>query len=83
MKFAKKFIYNWKPINHKVSRRVRKIFVKVTISSVMSVCPSEWNNWITADGILTNLTEHFSKIFREYSSFVNPYPANVENMVRA
>ena len=36
------------------------------------------------EGFSLNLIfEHFSKIFPEISSFINPYPANVENRVRS
>ena len=67
------------------SWRVRRIVKKATVSFVVSFCPSlrpHGTTRLPPDGFSWNLVfDFFSKIWREESSFINPYRANMENRV--
>jgi hypothetical protein len=60
---------------------LRKAIISFVVSVSLSVRPKVTTR-LPLDGFSSHLIfEYFSKICREISSFMNPYHANVENMV--
>jgi len=71
------------PVFRPVNKVAKNKFSLRNISQSVrpSVCPHAITR-LPPDGLSWNLVlDHFSKICLENSSFINPYPANVENMV--